>query len=260
MNTAGTQGIYITPSEVIEYLYCPRFIYYMNCLCIPQHEEQRYKVIKGRELHEEKKNINKAYVRKKLKCVDKDIDVYMSSDKYHLKGVVDEVLYLEDGTLSPLDYKFAEYREKLFKTHKYQSVLYALLIKENYQPNPSSPVPERAGERQGLADNAFRAGNIEVNPVGVSHGELNAVRKDGSYLVSSSTFSHTGHSYGVKKGFVCYTRSRNLIKEIKYSEKDFETAINTISEILKIIQSGHYPKKTKYLSKCIDCCYRNICV
>ena len=214
---AGTQGIYITPSEVIEYLYCPRFIYFMNCLCIPQHKEQRYKVMKGRELHDEKKNINKAYVRKRLNCIGKDLDVYMSSDKYHLKGVVDEVLFLEDGTLSPLDYKFAEYKEKLFKTHKYQSVLYALLIKENYQPDPS--------ERQGRAGNAFRAGNIEV-----------------------------------KKGFVCYTRSKNLIKEIKYSEKDFKMATNTISEILNIIQSGYYPRKTKYLSKCIDCCYRNICV
>lgn len=238
MNISETQGIYITPSEVIEYLFCPRFIYYMNCLCIPQHEEQRYKVIKGRELHDEKKNINKNYLRKKLKCVDKDIDVYMSSDKYHLKGVVDEVLYLEDGTLSPLDYKFAEYRDTLFKTHKYQSVLYAILIKENYK----------------------KSDKIKVNPIGILHGELNTERKDGSYLVSSSTSSHAGHSYGVKKGYVCYTRSKNLIKEIRYSEKDFELATNAIREILNIIQSGYYPKKTKYLSKCIDCCYRNICV
>lgn len=220
---AGTQGIYITPSEVIEYLYCPRFIYYMNCLCIPQHEEQRYKVMKGRELHDEKKNINKTYLLKKLKCVDKDIDVYMSSDNYHLKGVVDEVLFLADGTLAPLDYKFAEYRETLFKTHKYQSVLYALLIKENYQPGKVVLTGKKTDSDP--PDNAFRAGNIEV-----------------------------------KKGFVCYTRSKNLIKEIKYSEKDFKMATNAISEILNIIQSGYYPRKTKYLSKCIDCCYRNICV
>ena len=52
-------GVYITPSEVIEYLYCPRFIYFMNCLSIPQHEEQRYKVLMGREIHEKKSKINK---------------------------------------------------------------------------------------------------------------------------------------------------------------------------------------------------------
>lgn len=206
MDTTETQGTYITPSEVIEYLYCPRFIYYMNCLCISQHEEQRYKVIKGRELHDERRNINKNFLRKRLNCINKDMDVYMSSDKYHLKGVVDEVLILEDGTLAPLGFKFAEYKDKIFNTHKYQSILYAILIKENYRKETNDDIVH------------------------------------------------------VKKGYVCYTRSKNLIKEIVYNDKDFEKAVNMISEILKIIQTGYYPKKTKYTSKCIDCCYRNICV
>ena len=64
----------------------------------------------------------------------------------------------------------------------------------------------------------------------------------------------------MRRGFVCYTRSKNLVKEIPYREKDFRVALETIDEILKIIQSGYYPKGTKYLSKCIDCCYKNICV
>lgn len=55
MNTAETQGVYITPSEVIEYLYCPRFIYFMNCLGIAQHEDQRFMVLKGREVHEQRR-------------------------------------------------------------------------------------------------------------------------------------------------------------------------------------------------------------
>ncbi|MGR3319523.1 MAG: CRISPR-associated protein Cas4 [Candidatus Anammoxibacter sp.] len=214
MNTAETQGVYITPSEVMEFLYCPRFIYFMNCLCIPQHEEQRYKVLKGRELHDERKKINKEYIRKKLRCIGKDIDVYMSSDKLCLKGVVDEVLFLEDGTLAPLDYKFAEYKDTLFKTHKYQSILYAMLIKENYRPESLVRISDNKP-----------IDKIEVN-----------------------------------KGFVCYIRSKNVIKEIKYSEKDFATAKSMILEILNIIQDNYYPKKTRYLSKCIDCCYRNICV
>lgn len=36
-------------SDVLEYLFCSRFIYYMYCLDISQHEEKRFKVIKGRE-------------------------------------------------------------------------------------------------------------------------------------------------------------------------------------------------------------------
>ncbi len=37
------------------------------------------------------------------------------------------------------------------------------------------------------------------NPVGISHGALNPVRKSGSYLILSSPCSRTGHSYGVNQ-------------------------------------------------------------
>ena len=47
---------YITPSDMIEFLYCKRFIYYMKGLAIPQFEENRFKVQKGREVHSKKEN------------------------------------------------------------------------------------------------------------------------------------------------------------------------------------------------------------
>ncbi|MBU1487359.1 CRISPR-associated protein Cas4 [bacterium] len=193
------EGIYITPSEVIEYLYCPRFIFYMNVLCIPQHEEQRYKVLKGRELHEGKERVNRDYLRKKLGVTARDILVYLASERYHLKGIVDEVLSLEDGTLAPLDYKFAEYKDTTYRTHKYQSVLYGLLIKDNYGQD-------------------------------------------------------------VRKGYVCYIRSRHKVKEIPFCQKDFDEALRIVDEMLEIIQKGFYPKKTGSSIRCVDCCYRNICI
>lgn len=125
--------ILLTPSEIIEYLYCPRFIFFMFCMDIKQHEEKRFKVQKGREVHKERANINKEYLRKKIGVVYKEIDVYLSSEKLHLKGIVDEVLTLNDGTMAPLDYKFAEYKEKKFQTYKTQSLCYGLLIAENYK-------------------------------------------------------------------------------------------------------------------------------
>ena len=133
MNTAETQGLYITPSEVIEYLYCPRFIYFMNCLGIAQHEDQRFIVLKGREVHEHRKVRNPDYVRKKLGCVAKDVDVYLVSDRYHLKGKVDEVLQLADGTLAPLDYKFTQFKDAVYRTHRYQVILYGMMIEDTYQ-------------------------------------------------------------------------------------------------------------------------------
>ena len=125
--------IYVTPSEVIEYLYCPRFIYFMNCLKISQHEDKRYLVQKGRNIHLIKSKINKEYLRKKIGCIDKKIEVYFSSEKLKLVGKVDEVLFFQDGTASPLDYKFAEYDDKIYKTYLYQQACYALLIEENFK-------------------------------------------------------------------------------------------------------------------------------
>lgn len=122
----------LTPSEIIEYLYCPRFTYFMFVLDIQQHEEKRYKVQVGREIHDEKAQINKDYLRKKIGVTAKEQEVYLSSEDLHLKGIVDEVLTLNNGTMAPLDYKFAEYSDYMFSTHKYQSLCYALLIEANY--------------------------------------------------------------------------------------------------------------------------------
>jgi len=123
----------ITPSEVIEYLFCPRFIYFMNCLNIPQHEELRYKVQKGRAMHEKRERENTEYLRKRIGCTRKEISVYLASPLIRVRGVVDEILFFGEDTASPLDYKYTEYAEYLFQTFKVQSVLYAMLIKEIYK-------------------------------------------------------------------------------------------------------------------------------
>jgi len=191
--------VFITVSDVMEYLFCPRFIYFMYCLGIPQHEEKRFKVRKGRELHEAREKVNTGYIRKKLQCVRKDIAVFLLSKRNHLKGEVDEVLFLNDGTAAPLDYKFAVFKDILYRTHRYQSALYALMIADNY--------------------------GVEVN-----------------------------------RGFVCYTRSNHLVKEVTLRDTDFERALALVNAVLEIIQKGFYPDATKYKARCVDCTYRNICV
>ncbi|MGC8925502.1 MAG: CRISPR-associated protein Cas4 [Calditerrivibrio sp.] len=188
----------ITLSEVIEHIFCPRYTYFLNCLDIDQNEHLRYKVLKGREIHERREKTNFDYLRKRMNCVKKEIAVYLASKKYRVRGVVDEVLWLGDRTLAPLDYKYTEYSDFTFKTHKIQSVIYALLIRDNY--------------------------SAEVN-----------------------------------RGYICYVRNGNKLKEIVYSEKDFFEALSLINEIFEIIKKGYFPPKTKYDARCIDCCYRNIC-
>lgn len=198
MDTGGKR-ISITPSLVIEYLFCPRFIYFMEVLKIPQHEDKRFKVQKGRMVHQYKSSLNMKYKRKKLGVIDKKIEQELASLTYHIHGVVDEILFLNDNTAAPLDYKFARYKEKIFKTYKTQSIMYGLLIKDNY--------------------------NIDV-----------------------------------RKGYIVYTRSNHHIEEIAFNEKDFHRTITIINNILKIMELNFFPKSTKYKKRCMDCCYKTICI
>ncbi|BAP63129.1 CRISPR-associated protein Cas4 [Methanococcus maripaludis] len=189
---------YITPSEMLEFLYCKRFIYFMKYLGIEQYEEKRYKVLKGRSIHEKKEIENANYLRKKINVIDKKINVSMVSKVYGIKGIVDEVLTLSDGTMAPLDYKFAEYKGKIYETYKMQAIMYSLMISETFE-------------------------------------------KD------------------VKQGFILYCRGKNVLKEINMTEKDVNKLSEYLEEFRKIL-TGYYPKPTSYKQRCIDCCYRNICV
>lgn len=123
-------SVLINASLLIEYWYCPRFIYFMNVLSIKQHEEKRLKVLKGREVHE-KKALRSDYLRKKLGVIRQEKNIYLSDTDYGICGIIDEILFLEDGSVSLLDYKFA-YNKHKFKTQFLQSVFYALLIEKNY--------------------------------------------------------------------------------------------------------------------------------
>lgn len=197
-NSFNEFNYYITPSDMIEFLYCKRFIYYMKCLGIQQYEEKRYKVQKGREVHSQKEVRNKEYLRKKIGVVDKQIEVNLYSEKYCINGIVDEVLTLTDGTMAPLDYKFAEYDEIVYSTYKMQILMYSLMISEMY--------------------------GAKVN-----------------------------------KGYLVYCRSRNKLVEVEITEEDISKLKKDIEEYKKIL-NGYFPSATKTKKRCIDCCYRNICI
>jgi len=49
-----------------------------------------------------------------------------------IRGIVDEVLFLNDGTAAPLDYKYVEYKDRTFKNHRFQLIFYGRLIKDNF--------------------------------------------------------------------------------------------------------------------------------
>jgi len=118
------------PSQIIEYLYCARFTYFEYVLRIPQFEDKFHKVQRGRDVHQQKLEQNKGYLRKKIGAVEKWQDQYLTMEG--LRGKVDEVLLLADGSYAPLDYKFAEWKERLYDTYRQQLICYAVLIEQNF--------------------------------------------------------------------------------------------------------------------------------
>ncbi|UBM60793.1 CRISPR-associated protein Cas4 [Marinilongibacter aquaticus] len=120
----------LTPSHIIQYLYCPRFTYFEYVLGIPQFEEKDFKVKKGREVHDNKLEQNKEYLRRRIGAVYKLQDQYLTNNS--IRGQVDEVLTLNDGTMAPLDYKFAEYKDRIYETYFTQLKCYAWLIRDNF--------------------------------------------------------------------------------------------------------------------------------
>jgi CRISPR-associated exonuclease Cas4 len=120
----------ITPSHIIEYLFCARFTWFEYVLHVPQYEEKNHKVMLGRNMHDLKSEQNIGYLRQRIGVQDKRLNVYMTNDL--LRGEVDEVLFLKDGTAAPLDYKFAKWEARIYDTYHTQLACYAWLIEGWY--------------------------------------------------------------------------------------------------------------------------------
>jgi len=197
--TSDASVIPLTVTHLLEHLFCPRFSYFEYALRIPERQEKRPLVMKGREVHEERRRTNPTYLRKKLGVLGRDFDVPLASARLGVRGSVDEVFTLADGSLAPFDYKFAEAPRQIFLNQKMQSVLYGLLIEE-----------------------------VLGRPV--------------------------------HRGYLCFVRSKHKIVEVPHTEEDRNEVRQTLAEILDIIRDGVFPQATRYKARCLDCCYRNICI
>ena len=122
-----------TVSEVMAHQFCPRFTWFGGVLGIAENQERDFKVRRGREVHADKEASDRGYLRQRLGVVDKAQGVYLGRADLPFRGIVDEVLFLADGSAAPLDWKFAEYGERVFRTYRLQAVIYAILIERIYE-------------------------------------------------------------------------------------------------------------------------------
>lgn len=141
MDNVNFEGISIF--EVIDYIYCPRIIYYEKTLKISESKMEAFKEEEKKRL-EEKGMINRRWIWDRLKLrkqsinnleqwTNKEFNKELYSQKYHFHGKLDEILYLDEGTIVPLYYHNSKYTAREDEQYKNLMTLFSMLIEENYQ-------------------------------------------------------------------------------------------------------------------------------
>jgi CRISPR-associated exonuclease Cas4 len=118
----------IDVSDIAQYLYCPRKIYFIKVMGL---RILKPKMEMGKEIHEG--IYDKLRRRKRIWRVDAEIveNVYLESEKYGIRGYVDAVLKCGEE-LIPVDVKYTKFDE-IFYNWKMQLVAYAVLVEENFR-------------------------------------------------------------------------------------------------------------------------------
>jgi CRISPR-associated exonuclease Cas4 len=128
------EALFLTPSDVISWVFCRRHVFFHRCLGIPEYQENRFKVQAGRKVHAAREVRKPGTRRSRLKARVIAVDLHLEAPILGLRGVVDELLELEhDESLAPLEFKFTPERDFVYRTHRTQLLLYADLIEECYQ-------------------------------------------------------------------------------------------------------------------------------
>lgn len=117
-------------SDIKQYIYCPRIMYYYYVLPIPRRitRKMEYGNIEHIEIrHLEKRRSFKAYgIAEGIR----DFQVYLESKKLSLNGVLDMMITTGKGEVYPVEFKHSLSKDGLHQ--KYQLAAYAMLMEENY--------------------------------------------------------------------------------------------------------------------------------
>jgi CRISPR-associated exonuclease Cas4 len=126
----------ITVSDVKQYLYCPKIIYFDHVLHVPKPPDQKLET--GKEKHEdltskEKRRKGAIFYDQELDQAEKLFRVALESNALGLRGVLDYLVKTEREFI-PVDYKFgSSHSGGVHLNHKYQLAAYALLVEENFK-------------------------------------------------------------------------------------------------------------------------------
>ena len=129
-----TDGMEQTVTDIKQYVYCPRIIYYT--FVMPVYKKISYKMDYGKQQHIEIDALEK---RRKLVSYGfqdgkRIFNLPLYSKRLRLGGLLDMAIELRKGNLReyyPVEFKYT--RNKIQQNHKYQLVAYAMLLEDCYK-------------------------------------------------------------------------------------------------------------------------------
>lgn len=133
--TALQEKQYITLTDIKNWIYCPKIVYYHRVLKIKPKTEKTQE--KGKQIHQEE--TIRILRRKGIKKYEKTIyilkqgGVELKSEKLKLKGIIDIIAINQHNEIFPIEIKYMKTNKgKPWLDHRYQIIAEALLIEENY--------------------------------------------------------------------------------------------------------------------------------
>lgn len=118
-----------TVTDLKQYDYCPRILYYHRCLPDIRPTVTKMEVAIRRHEDEPKRALRRTMHLEGMENAERRFDVPLVSTRLGLSGQVDELIW-HDGAIVPVDYKLARKAQDHFKL---QLMTYALLAEEHYQ-------------------------------------------------------------------------------------------------------------------------------
>lgn len=118
---------YFTVTDLKQYAYCPRIVFYERCL--PRLRPRTHNMDLGKVEHssEQKRAARRTLSKYDVAGGRRDFNVSLMSRRYHLRGLVDEVIYGQSGEIIPVDHKLTD---KVSANHRLQLAAYALMLEE----------------------------------------------------------------------------------------------------------------------------------
>jgi CRISPR-associated exonuclease Cas4 len=137
--------ILFTVTDLKQYSYCGRVFFYEKCL--PHIRPRTHKMDIGRDEHErEQARASRRTLRQYGEVAGRrEFEVGVESAVLRLRGLIDEVVFTEDGKVLPVDYKLAT---SVSANHRLQLGAYALLLESKFGVSVSEGYVYLLGKRE----------------------------------------------------------------------------------------------------------------